>query len=70
MSGRQDSNLRPPRPKRGAIPGYATPRSGIFSLIFKESAKILLTIEIQKTLLKKNFGCKIKKAPLICGAFK
>ena len=26
MSGWQDSNLRPPRPKRGAIPGYATPR--------------------------------------------
>ena len=27
MSGWQDSNLRPPRPKRGAIPGYATPRN-------------------------------------------
>lgn len=27
QSGWQDSNLRPPRPKRGAIPGYATPRS-------------------------------------------
>ena len=26
-SGRQDSNLRPPGPKPGAIPGYATPRS-------------------------------------------
>jgi hypothetical protein len=26
-SGWQDSNLRPPRPKRGAIPGYATPRT-------------------------------------------
>ena len=25
-SGRQDSNLRPPAPKAGAIPGYATPR--------------------------------------------
>ena len=29
LSGWQDSNLRPPRPKRGAIPGYATPRKGI-----------------------------------------
>jgi hypothetical protein len=27
LSGWQDSNLRPPRPKRGAIPGYATPRT-------------------------------------------
>ena len=27
VSGWQDSNLRSPRPKRGAIPGYATPRS-------------------------------------------
>jgi hypothetical protein len=25
-SGRQDSNLRPPRPERGALPGCATPR--------------------------------------------
>lgn len=29
-SGWQDSNLRPPAPKAGAIPGYATPRNGIF----------------------------------------
>ncbi len=26
VSGWQDSNLRPPAPKAGAIPGYATPR--------------------------------------------
>ena len=25
-SGRQDSNLRPPVPKTGALPGCATPR--------------------------------------------
>ncbi len=25
-SGRQDSNLRPPRPERGALPGCATSR--------------------------------------------
>ena len=30
MSGWQDSNLRPPHPKCGAIPGYATPRLQIF----------------------------------------
>ena len=29
VSGWQDSNLRPPAPKAGAIPGYATPRTGI-----------------------------------------
>ena len=26
LSGRQDSNLRPPGPKPGALPGCATPR--------------------------------------------
>jgi len=29
-SGWQDSNLRPPHPKCGAIPGYATPRKEIW----------------------------------------
>jgi hypothetical protein len=26
LSGREDSNLRPPAPKAGALPGCATPR--------------------------------------------
>ena len=30
LSGRQDSNLRPPVPKTGALPGCATPRSSNF----------------------------------------
>ena len=34
-SGWQDSNLRPPHPKCGAIPGYATSRSGIAKVSFK-----------------------------------
>lgn len=29
LSGWQDSNLRPPHPKCGAIPGYATSRKGL-----------------------------------------
>ena len=29
LSGRPDSNWRPPAPKAGAIPGYATPRKAI-----------------------------------------
>jgi len=29
LSGWQDSNLRPPAPKAGAIPGYATPRTSL-----------------------------------------
>src|SRR5690606_26465548 len=38
LSGWQDSNLRPPHPKCGAIPGYATPRKGItFFLWHKDS---------------------------------
>ena len=35
-SGWQDSNLRPPAPKAGAIPGYATPR------ILLAAAKIIM----------------------------
>lgn len=30
LSGRQDSNLRPPGPKPGALPDCATPRNQIF----------------------------------------
>ncbi len=32
LSGRQDSNLRPPGPKPGAITNYATPRTAIKEL--------------------------------------
>ena len=32
LSGWQDSNLRPPHPKCGAIPGYATPRNFLLKL--------------------------------------
>jgi hypothetical protein len=40
-SGWQDSNLRPPAPKAGAIPGYATPRTGIFffNSLFRRGCK-------------------------------
>src|SRR5258706_11465910 len=30
-SGREDSNLRPPAPKAGALPGCATPRLNLYS---------------------------------------
>lgn len=39
VSGWQDSNLRPPAPKAGAIPGYATPRTGIIFLPLSEDCK-------------------------------
>ena len=32
-SGREDSNLRPPAPKAGALPGCATPRRGRMSIM-------------------------------------
>src|SRR5687767_4403187 len=32
LSGRQDSNLRPPGPKPGALPDCATPRTNILSV--------------------------------------
>ena len=36
-SGREDLNLRPPAPKAGALPGCATPRQGVHSLMPKNS---------------------------------
>ncbi len=36
LSGWQDSNLRPPHPKCGAIPGYATPRTFLLLFTLKE----------------------------------
>ena len=52
MSGRQDSNLRPPGPKPGAIPDYATPRTlkPNFSVDLKfGGAKILIVIVSART---------------------
>ena len=46
-SGWQDSNLRPPAPKAGAIPGYATPRTDLLLLLCSPKAganiKLILT---------------------------
>ena len=39
LSGWQDSNLRPPHPKCGAIPGYATPRRGCKGTFLKIRCK-------------------------------
>ena len=45
-SGWQDSNLRPPHPKCGAIPGYATSRKGMQ----KYALKSLLQINFKRSL--------------------
>jgi hypothetical protein len=51
-SGWQDSNLRPPAPKAGAIPGYATPRN--YGITFFPLAKDLrLTTIKDNTCLQK-----------------
>ena len=42
VSGRQDSNLRPPGPKPGALPDCATPRSDL------ASAKVDIKFETSK----------------------
>ncbi len=42
MSGRQDSNLRPPGPKPGAITNYATPRTMIIKNFLYADANVLL----------------------------
>ena len=46
MSGRQDSNLRPPGPKPGAITNYATPR------IFLAIANLLQFFTLQTNTLE------------------
>ena len=52
LSGWQDSNLRPPHPKCGAIPGYATPRKGITFALCGTNIRQLL------------FACKPKRKNL------
>ena len=49
LSGRRDSNTRPPVPQTVALPGCATPR---LALIFsKASAKVLLFFELRKIFM-------------------
>ncbi len=52
LSGRQDSNLRPPGPKPGALPGCATPR------LHLANAKVLIISRMHKFLVNKigKFG--------------
>ena len=51
MSGWQDSNLRPPRPKRGAITGLRYAPIWLSSQKI-ESAKILYSIQLKNRILK------------------
>ena len=44
MSGWQDSNLRPPHPKCGAIPGYATPRSVSFVPLRERKVTVFISL--------------------------
>lgn len=41
-SGRQDSNLRPPRPKRGALPSCATSRHHTINFSVKHFMRLTL----------------------------
>jgi hypothetical protein len=58
MSGWQDSNLRPPAPKAGAIPGYAT----LFHLFF-DTANIVgaLVFLILSLLLVYGYKDRLKE---------
>jgi hypothetical protein len=47
LSGWQDSNLRPPHPKCGAIPGYATPR-----MVWGKYRKNIVTTSLGAHILK------------------
>ena len=38
-SGREDSNLRPPRPERGALPGCATLRRSLEAGLYRLHAR-------------------------------
>jgi hypothetical protein len=60
LSGWQDSNLRPPAPKAGAIPGYATPRK------FKPQTK-LKTITLHLSIMRRvrdsnpRYPCEVRQ---------
>ena len=46
LSGWQDSNLRPPRPKRGAITGLRyTPKNEVCKFIKENSSKTMVSIK-------------------------
>ena len=48
MSGRQDSNLRPPVPKTGALPGCATPRLFLYDNLLSFRASIISDLRLQR----------------------
>jgi hypothetical protein len=54
-SGWQDSNLRPPHPKCGAIPGYATPRKGLQRYDLLVLRQIFLK-RINKVVIEVEYG--------------
>src|SRR5690606_31502712 len=60
LSGWQDSNLRPPHPKCGAIPGYATPRL----VSFRYRAQIYIEIRICQDILEKKIKSPYKHIQL------
>ena len=71
MSGRRDSNTRPPVPQTVALPGCATPRRLISDTLFsKAGAKLLLFFDIckfklifmQKKFYIETYGCQMNVA--------
>lgn len=52
MSGWQDLNLRPPAPKAGAIPGYATPRTSFG--VSNEVAKVYKAFNLARIIACEN----------------
>jgi hypothetical protein len=60
MSGWQDSNLRPPGPKPGAIPDYATSRgrstkTRTWNICLEGRSYIPLTIDPNNTIVFESF---------------
>ena len=63
MSGRRDSNTRPPVPQTVALPGCATPRSFIFQKRVQRYNKYLeYANKMQKKFYIETYGCQMNVA--------
>ena len=63
-SGRQDSNLRPPVPKTGALPGCATPRLKLMLSIIREERVGATGFEPATTCSQNRSATGLRYTPL------
>src|SRR5438874_13235897 len=60
-SGREDSNLRPPAPKAGALPGCATPRNSAGDMMAAAQPRLRVPIRAPQIHCRRT-GRKLQRA--------